>query len=946
MLPILPPNRVDAAVSSYAQEDIPVPNDFVTAIESAPDGSTYVGGNFTAINSTLQRYQATFTQSGELLPTSISAMNSTIISSVADGAGGWYVGGNFTSIDGVPYGRIAHIASDGSVVSAFNPNVINGQVSALALSSDGSTLYAGGSFTTVNGGGTTRNRLAAFSTTTGIATSFDPNVSGTVRDIKLNSLDDTLFVGGDFTTVNGATARNRLASFSTATSTATSFNPNVSAGVYSLAYDEVSGMLYAGGNFTTVNGATSRNRLASFNISTSTATGFNPNTNGISYSLALNSSGSTIFAGGVFTTVNGGTSRLRLAAFSTTTGTVTAFNPNVDNQVNSIAFSADGNSLVLGGSFTTVNGSTARNRMAVVDVSTGLATSFNPNMSSTINTISIDQNNDNIFAGGNFESIGGTSINRLIKLDANGDIVSGFNPNISGSSIYDIEVSDDSSTVYVAGLFTTVNGSTTRNGLAAFDTTTGIATAFNPNPGSGGVVSMQLDDDSDLLYVGGVFTTVNGGTSRNRMAAFDTNTGLANSFDPNIPNTVEEILLTGDGSTVYATGWFSEVNGGTARNNIAAFDTSTSNATNFDPGLGSVGYSLALSSTGDTIYVGGFFTSVNGSTSRNRLAAFDTSTGIATGFNPNISGTVLHTEVSEDDSLIYIGGHFSTVNGSTARNGIAVIDTATGLATGFDPNLNSSASAISINRNTRTLYAGGQFTTVAGESRPYLAAFADPDFDNDGITNLIEDGGPNAGDANGDNIFDSSQPNVASLLSASTSEYMIIETQSGTTLSSAASTSAPEESGFTHLYDLTSFTLSNLIEGGTTDVMVILPNPNSYDHADFVARKYFPDSESYRNIDNANFSADTIGGSPVVKLSYTLTDGGEFDLDGAVDGSITDPVGVAIPGQDTEPETLGSGSTLAATGANIALFMMSSLLLIVSGLKLFRSQQMFVIKRQ
>ena len=40
------------------------------------------------------------------------------------------------------------------------------------------------------------------------------------------------------------------------------------------------------------------------------------------------------------------------------------------------------------------------------------------------------------------------------------------------------------------------------------------------------------------------------------------------------------------------------------------------------------------------VYAGGTFTSVNGGTVRDRLAAFDTSTGTATGWNPNVNGSV------------------------------------------------------------------------------------------------------------------------------------------------------------------------------------------------------------------------------------------------------------------------------------------------------------------
>ncbi|RZL05492.1 MAG: DNRLRE domain-containing protein, partial [Pedobacter sp.] len=72
-----------------------------------------------------------------------------------------------------------------------------------------------------------------------------------------------------FTTVNTSTTRNRIAAFDSSTGTATSFDPNVSGGTAGVVYAlVVSGSsVYAGGDFTLVNGTTTRNRLAELNSS-------------------------------------------------------------------------------------------------------------------------------------------------------------------------------------------------------------------------------------------------------------------------------------------------------------------------------------------------------------------------------------------------------------------------------------------------------------------------------------------------------------------------------------------------------------------------------------------------------------------------------------------------------------------------------------------------------
>ncbi len=114
-------------------------------------------------------------------------------------------------------------------------------------------------------------------------------------------------------------------------------------------------------------------------------------------------------------------------------------------------------------------------------------------------------------------------------------------------------------------------------------------------------------------------------------------------------------------------GWFTTVNGSTARNRLAALDTTTGIATSFNPNMSSAVHALAISGT--TLYAGGQFTTVNGSTTRNNLAALDTTTGIATSFNPNMSSTVRALAIS--GTTLYAGGVFTTVNGSTARNRLA-----------------------------------------------------------------------------------------------------------------------------------------------------------------------------------------------------------------------------------------------------------------------------------
>ncbi|MGI8332092.1 hypothetical protein ACRYCC_19165 [Actinomadura scrupuli] len=94
----------------------------------------------------------------------------------------------------------------GALITSFNHS-LNGQGLRIAASPDGSRVYVGGEFTTVDG--QTRNHIAAFNTATGaLDPAFKPSVSGKVRAIA--ATNSTVYFGGNFFSVNGA-KRTRLA---------------------------------------------------------------------------------------------------------------------------------------------------------------------------------------------------------------------------------------------------------------------------------------------------------------------------------------------------------------------------------------------------------------------------------------------------------------------------------------------------------------------------------------------------------------------------------------------------------------------------------------------------------------------------------------------------------------------------------------------------------------
>jgi len=135
---------------------------------------------------------------------------------------------------------------------------------------------------------------------------------------------------------------------------------------------------------------------------------------------------------------------------------------------------------------------------------------------------------------------------------------------------------------------------------------------------------------------------------------------------------------------------------------------------------------------GNVVYAGGSFKRVNGPIGTKlavkNIAAFDATTGAPiSSFLPTVTNTagaakVSSLAVSLDGATLYIGGQFNTVDGQTVSN-FAAIDTGTGdLVPGFNVSINQAVDVLLAGPNL--LYMGGAFTKVNGEARGHLAAIA------------------------------------------------------------------------------------------------------------------------------------------------------------------------------------------------------------------------------
>ena len=672
------------AGAQTVRTDLYITNGQVSA--QAVRGQTlYVGGSFSfvgAVTGAGVPVDAVSATAADGFP----RVNGTVMAAIPDGSGGWYIGGQFTSVGAAARANLAHVLADHSV-AAWNPGT-NGIVRTLWLRAG--VVYAGGDFTTLTGIG--RNRAGAVDATSGALLAWNPNANSSVRAFGAGATG--LYVGGQFTAIGGQ-ARNRIAlvDYSTAAADPT-WNPNANSVVMALWLDVTHNLLYLAGQFTSVDGQL-RNRIAALDATTGAATAWNPNSNNQVFTIA--GDGTTVYAGGQFTSI-GGQTRNRIAALSASTGLATSWNPNAGNSVQSLTLL--GSSVFVGGDFLTIGGQN-RSRIAELSMATGLATAWNPSAFSTVSVV-VGEGTD-VFVGGSFNGIGGVARNNLAAIDIVTGEVLPWNPD-ANNQVQALALGAD--VLYAGGNFTQVGGAI-RNNVAALDLTNGQAAAWDPNA-DGQVSSLAVA--GDRVYLGGLFTTVNG-QPRANLAAVHATTGAAQSWIADTDNQV--LAIDASGSPIYVGGNFTSINS-VARDFVGAIDPVTGGVTSWTPAAN--GTVRSLVATCDRVYAGGFFTSIGGQ-ARNRVAALNRTSGLALAWDPSANGPVFAVVPSR--GTVYIAGVLSTV-GATLRNRAASVDPLTAAVSAWNPNTNGTVRSLVL--DPANVFLGGVFSTVSGVPSGNLAA--------------------------------------------------------------------------------------------------------------------------------------------------------------------------------------------------------------------------------
>jgi WD40 repeat protein len=339
------------------------------------------------------------------------------VSTIAIADGVAYLGGSFThvkDVSGVSRSRLRLAAVDTSSCDLlpWDPSA-DGDVYALTVA--GGQVFVGGAFGTV--GGLPRARLAAVGTNGAVLT-WNPSANRTVR--ALASSASRLYVGGDFTTI-GSTKRSRLAAFSLAGGALDgSWVPKASQGVLALAYSASSGKVYAGGNFTSLDGDGRAAYVGALDATTGRVdSGFFPQPGFPVLALASSNGGVYAGAGGA-----GG----HLVIWNTD-GSLQQPVYQTDGGVQAVVVS--GGSLYAGGHFANYclgnSGSGSpficdhplqRRKLFQVNLSSGDLTSFAPAFNSArgVLALAIDPTDGALWVGGDFTKVGSTVAAHLAVL--------------------------------------------------------------------------------------------------------------------------------------------------------------------------------------------------------------------------------------------------------------------------------------------------------------------------------------------------------------------------------------------------------------------------------------------------------------------------------------------------------------------------------------------------
>jgi len=701
----------------------------VLAIAQQADGSLILGGDFTLIDGVPRAHLARLTPAGTLDANWNPSADGIVRALATDAYGNVFAGGDFAAVGGQPHRLVAKIAGSGQgiVDDAWDPGFVDDGTSlsfdvlTLALDANGD-VFAGGDFHEV--GGLHRDFVAKLSGLGegAVDPDWNPGVETSVHSLAIDPSGwiytaqsppqtsgcgdlicdcDVICIGKFSTDGDGLPAADWTAPSS----------PSGAPAALTIASD---GTLYAAGGFS--NGASVVRFLPSGHGAIDAA--WTPPALGYATALALDGD-HTLYVGG------DSISKLSTAASG---AVVVAWTASATPAFSALAVTS-GN-VYVGGPFTLSYFQSTDFGLLRLSTADG---SRNPTVEvespGMVQAIAF-QHDGGTIVGGRFLRAGTAHRNRLARIAADGSLDVDWNPAlpIQTYTVYALAIGADDS-VYAGVPSANYLGDPVNFPASALFKFSGSSTGeFDPNwrnPIAQGLVyALTLDEDTGVLYAGGVFSTVDG-AQRPNIAKLSTDDGAVDlAFDADIEYGVNIIALDGSGN-LYAGGEW-ETTGLLERPTLTKLSAASGAAdTTWQPAMppGQT-WSLAMAPDG-ALYVGGTFypeDPYNNPPVRYLVKIASDGT-IDSGFNPpqntDAVSRYVYSLVLAADGSIYAGGTLTTDRFSGFMTHFSGIDGS--IVPDWDP-IPDGDIVLALALHDGNLYIGGNFATVSALPRGGLAA--------------------------------------------------------------------------------------------------------------------------------------------------------------------------------------------------------------------------------
>jgi trimeric autotransporter adhesin len=674
------------------------------------NGSLYVGGTFESAGgvraSGIARWDISRRRWSSLGGGVANVENTAIypghVYAIAVDSQSVFVGGLFLMADADTVGNLARwdVASQSwSAACKSDVNRTNGIIHALEL--DGRSLYVGGEFTLV--ADIVASRIAKWDLANNTWSSLGAGVDGTVYAIEQHA--GRIVVGGLFDS-SGTTPARHIAQWDG--SRWQPVGPGLDAAVRALHSD--GGSLYVGGAFTSAaSGSVALNGVARWSGEGFLPVGLGVGGDTTPVVRSLVTSNGSLYAAGTFSAA-GIAAAYGIAQWDTVWSALgrppALVRHGADEAVHAVAI--DGDNVYVGGDFSVAGGVRA-NRVARWSRSSGQWFALGSGIDGAgalVRSLALGGNND-LYVGGIFNGAGGVRSPGIVRWD--GTRWSSVGGGVSGVAPFVFVLHRSGTNLYVGGAFDSAGG--IRSPRIATWSTTGASwsTAGGGITGDTSYTYVSAIAENRGLWVGGEFTWT-GDTRVNRLAYLSGGqwqaVGSSGRYGVNAP--VSAIASSGD--TMIVGGAFTSA-GGSPLRHLARVRIASDGSTEWlSDALFPDGPVRALSRVGREIVVAGEFTHV-GSGAFNRIARLDLDTRTWRGYDAGINGSVFAVDAIDDE--VYAGGSFSSAGGARTAN-VAQWKRNAWSSMGSDPSIGINDTVFALAVRGTDVFVGGRFRTAGG----------------------------------------------------------------------------------------------------------------------------------------------------------------------------------------------------------------------------------------